>query len=174
MQLANTIKNIFGKRFQNNLKRLYHLMNFEQNGSTMNPEATDAKQTAHPVRSVVLTLLVGVGGNVVVFIFLLTFLHIIAAIKFIPWIIAFNTAVAGYSLIDKTRDHLKYSKTVSALAGCLNALITSGIITAVSIYSFGEQLLNIRDISLFVVVGLICSVLGTILAVKYFKLQRNQ
>ena len=136
----------------------------------MNPEDTDVKQTAHPVRSFVLTLLIGVGGNVVLFIFLLTFLPIFAAIKFIPWIIAFNTAVAGYSLVDKTRNHLKYPKTISALAGCLNALITSGIITAVSIYSFGERLLTIRDISLFVVAGLICSVLGTILAVKYFKL----
>lgn len=140
----------------------------------MNPEATGAKQTANPVRGIALTLLVGVGGNVVVFIFLLTFLPILAAIKFIPWIIAFNTAVAGYSLIDKTRDRLRYPKTISALAGCLNALITSGIITTISIYSFGEQLLAIQDISLFVVVGLICSVLGTILAVKYFKLQRKQ
>ena len=140
----------------------------------MNPDTTGAKQTVLSARNVALTLLIGVGGNVVIFIFLLTFLHIFAAIKFIPWIIAFNTAAAGYSLVDKTRDYLKYPKTISALAGCLNALITSGIITAVSIYSFGERLLTIRDISLFVVIGLICSVLGTILAVKYIKLQRNQ
>ncbi len=149
-------------------------MHFGQNGLTMNPDTTGAKQTVLSARNVALTLLIGVGGNVVIFIFLLTFLHIFAAIKFIPWIIAFNTAAAGYSLVDKTRDYLKYPKTISALAGCLNALITSGIITAVSIYSFGERLLTIRDISLFVVIGLICSVLGTILAVKYIKLQRNQ
>jgi len=140
----------------------------------MKPDATGAKRTVLPARNAALTLLIGVGGNVVIFIFLLTSLHIFAAIKFIPWIIAFNTAAAGYSLIDKTRSLLKYPKTVSALAGCLNALITSGIITAVSIYSFGERLLTVRDISLFIVIGLICSVLGTILAVKYFKLQRNQ
>jgi hypothetical protein len=140
----------------------------------MNPDTTGAKQTVLSARNVALSFLIGVGGNVVIFIFLLTFLHIFAAIKFIPWIIAFNTAAAGYSLVDKSRDYLKYPKTISALAGCLNALITSGIITAVSIYSFGERLLTIRDISLFVVIGLICSVLGTILAVKYFKLQRNQ
>jgi hypothetical protein len=149
-------------------------MHFEQNGSTMNLDASDAKQTVLPARNVAFSLLIGVGGNVVLFIFLLTFLHIFAAIKFIPWIIAFNTAAAGYSLVDKTQDLLKYPKTVSALAGGLNALITSGIITALSIYSFGERLLTVRDISLFVVIGLICNALGTILAVKYFKLQRNQ
>jgi hypothetical protein len=149
-------------------------MHFGQNGLTMNPDTTGAKQTVLSARNVALSFLIGVGGNVVIFIFLLTFLHIFAAIKFIPWIIAFNTAAAGYSLVDKSRDYLKYPKTISALAGCLNALITSGIIAAVSIYSFGERLLTIRDISLFVVLGLICSVLGTILAVKYIKLQRNQ
>ena len=149
-------------------------MHFDQDGLTMNPGANGAKQTFLPARNAALALLIGVGGNVVVFIFLLTFLPILSAIKFIPWIIAFNTAVAGYSLVDKTRDYLKHPKTISALAGCLNALITSAIITAVSIYAFGERLLTIGDIGLFVVIGLIGSLLGTILAVKYFKLQRNQ
>jgi hypothetical protein len=149
-------------------------MNFAQTGSTLSPETADTKQTAHPVRPAALTLLIGVGGNLVLFIFLLTFLDFFAAMKFIPWIIAFNTAVAGYSLVDRTQSRLKYPKTVSALAGSLNALMTSAIIAGVSIYAFGEQMLTIRDFSLFVAVGLICTVLGTILAVKYFKLQRNR
>ena len=118
------------------------------------------------------SILAGVFGVAVLAMFLSVFIEIYRVVPFIPWIIAFNTAMTGYSLIDKTRDSLKYKQVSSISAGIFNVIITYFLLSLSSFYLFGENLFSIWDFTLFLIIGIICSELGALLAIKYFKLKR--
>lgn len=118
------------------------------------------------------SILAGVFGVAVLAMFLAVFMELYRVVPFVPWIIAFNTAMTGYSLIDKTRDTLKYKQVSSIGAGILNVIITCLLLSIFSLYFFGENLFSIWDFALFLIIGIVCSELGALLAIKYFKLKR--
>ncbi len=117
-------------------------------------------------------ILTGVFGTVVLVMFLTVFMDLYRVVSFIPWIIAFNTAITGYSLIEKTRNVLKYKHLSSICAGILNVIIIYFLLSIISFYLFGENLFTKWDFTLFLVIGIVCSELGALLAIKYFKLKR--
>lgn len=112
----------------------------------------------------------GVIGSILLVAFLTLFIDIFRIVKFIPWIIAFNTAMTGYSLLDKTRDTLQHKHYSSICAGTVNVLITCGILILMSIYFLGENIFPIWDFMFFLIIGIACSLLGALLAIKYLKL----
>jgi len=118
------------------------------------------------------SILTGVFGVAVLAMFLAVFIELHRVVPFVPWIIAFNAAMTGYSLIDKTRDTLKYKQVSSISAGILNVIITCLLLSIFSLYFFGENLFSIWDFALFLIIGIVCSELGALLAIKYFKLKR--
>lgn len=118
------------------------------------------------------SILAGVFGVAVLAMFLAVFMELYRVVPFVPWIIAFNTAMTGYSLIEKTRDTLKYKQVSSIGAGILNVIITCLLLSIFSLYFFGENLFSIWDFALFLIIGIVCSKLGALLAIKYFKLKR--
>jgi len=118
------------------------------------------------------SILTGVFGVAVLAMFLAVFMELYRVVPFVPWIIAFNTAMTGYSLIDKTRDTLKYKQVSSISAGILNVIITYFLLSLSSFYLFSENLFSIWDFALFLIIGIVCSELGALLAIKYFKLKR--
>ena len=118
------------------------------------------------------SILTGVFGVAVLVMFLAVFMELYRVVPFVPWIIAFNTTMTGYSLIDKTRDTLKYKQISSIIAGILNVIITYFLLSLSSFYLFGKSLFSIWDFALFLIIGIVCSELGALLAIKYFKLKR--
>ena len=124
-----------------------------------------------PLKQIGWSILIGVGGNMLIFLFLMTFMHIFAAVKFIPWIIAFNTAVSGYSLIDKTRNRIKRKKLSAALMGAIIAIITCGLLVILSIFVVSENFLTLPDFVFFLIIGVIGSTFGALLGIKYFRLK---
>jgi len=137
--------------------------------SVMTLNSTAEKQGGFPLKKILKAIAIGIGGNLILIVFLMTFLPILGIIKFMPWIIAFNSAHTGYSLVDKAEKHLAYRKLISALAGFANVMITIGFFAVLSVFLFGDQYLGIRDIGLFIIIGVLCSLIGTLLAVKYYK-----
>ena len=127
------------------------------------------KQSGFPWRKIMRAIFSGIGGNIVILVFLMTFLHIFETIKFMPWILAFNAALTGFALADKTGNHPAYLKTISAIAGWFTVVVTCGIFAAASVLLFGDLYLAVRDIGLFMVVGVVCSEIGTLLAIKYYR-----
>ena len=113
-------------------------------------------------------IFIGIGGNIILIVFFISFLNIPGTIRFIPWILAFNAAHTGYSLIGKATS-IAYPKLTSALAGFANTMITTGLFAALSVFLLGDLYLEIQDIGIFFTVGVLCSVAGTLLAVKYYK-----
>ena len=144
------------------------------NTGTRNPILADIETTPEKWKrltwEISRSILIGVGGTLLMFLFLATFLHLFTTIKFIPWIIAFNGAVSGYSLVDRTRESIRHKKLISALTGAMIAAVTSAVLILMSNYHLGENLLPLSDVAFFILVGVIGSELGTLLGVKYFKL----
>lgn len=135
----------------------------------MGSEIIKDKQNGFAWWKIIQAILSGIGGNIVILVFLMTFLHIFETIRFMPWILAFNAAMTGFALADKTGEQPAYLKTISAIAGVLNVTVTCGIFAAASVLLFGDLFLALRDIGFFLVVGLVCSEIGTLLAVKYYR-----
>jgi hypothetical protein len=118
------------------------------------------------------SILAGALGTVLIVLFLTTFLRSHETVKFIPWIIAFDTAVTGYSLLNKTRNHFKYKQISSIGAGTLNVIITYTTLRILFFHSEGEYLLGMWDLIVYLIIGVICSELGALLAIKYFSLKK--
>ena len=126
------------------------------------------------LRKTLRSLLVGVGGNIILFLFLTTFLHISETNRFIPWIIGFNSCLTGFSLVGKDLKTRRHLKAISVVAGFLNAVISTAFIVGLTQLQFGDYFLGISDFIIFAVIGMVCSGLGTLLAVKYYKANPNQ
>jgi hypothetical protein len=118
-------------------------------------------------------VLMGVCGTIIVSMFLAAILPLSKVIVFIPWLIGFNTAMTGYSLIDKTRTSLRYGYVAAIGAGISNVLVTAGILIGFSVYFTGISLLSSVDLVIFLVIGAVCSQFGAWLAVKYHKLNKK-
>jgi hypothetical protein len=127
-------------------------------------------QKFYLLRQTTAAVLTGVGGTLLVTIFLATLLPVFKVIHFIPWLIGFNSAMTGYCLVDKTRDALAHRQLVALAAGLANALVTTAALIALCIYTLEANLFGPREIIFFTVIGTACSELGAWLAARYFKL----
>lgn len=117
------------------------------------------------------SILVGVFGTILLVLFLSTLMNMLDVVKFIPWVMGFNTATTGYCLVEKTRDQLRYRQVSSIVAGILNVLLTCIILHLVSFHLLGGYFFDTRDFIIFLIIGIICSEFGALLAIKYFKLK---
>lgn len=118
------------------------------------------KNRSHPLGSLAYSVLVGSFGTILLVLFLATFMHLFEVTRFIPWIMAFNTAITGYTLLDKTGDQIKYKQIYSICAGILNVILAYTILTLIFFFQIGEHLFSRGDLIIFLIIGIICSELG--------------
>ncbi len=118
-------------------------------------------------------VLIGACGTILVIMFLAAILPLSKAVNFIPWLIGFNTAMTGYSLVEKTRASLKYRHTAAIGAGITNVLVTTGVLIGLSVYTTGLNLFSPVDLMIFLAIGVACSEFGAWLAAKYHKLNQK-
>lgn len=93
-------------------------------GCNMRSTASFLKDSSYLLGKVVYSILIGVFGSILLVLFLTTIMHMYEIARFIPWIIALNTAIAGYCLLDKTRYRIKYKQISSIIVGILTVIIT--------------------------------------------------
>ena len=118
-------------------------------------------------------ILSGICGTLILVAFLLAFLNAFQVMKFIPFIVAFNTAMTGYAVMDKCRERIRRKHLWVLSAGLVNVVITFAALTTLSLYLIGENLLGIKMFFLLLIVGAVCSELGALLATKYLKMKSN-
>lgn len=118
-------------------------------------------------------VLMGVFGTIIVCTFLAAILPLSNVVSFIPWLIGFNTAMTGFSLVEKTRDSLKYRHIAAIGAGIANTLITVGALIGLSVYTIGMNLISPVDLAIFLAIGAACGEFGAWLAAKYHKLNKK-
>ena len=140
----------------------------------MTPLANSAVSTvkkSYLFRKSVQRLLIGVVGSVILVLFLTTFLHAHEVVKFIPWIIAFNAALTGYTLMDKTASLVNRKHIFSVFVGVINVVLTCTVLVILFIFLTGENVFTTWDLVFFIIIGVPFSLFGTWLAIKYSKLK---
>jgi hypothetical protein len=126
-------------------------------------------ETIYLLRQGAISVSIGVVGTTLIVMFLATFLTLSWTLGLLPWIVGFNTAMSGFSLVDKTRDALKHKLPLSVGAGILNVVMTLTVLTGLSFYFTGIALFGITDLALLSGLGGLCGALGGWLAIKYLK-----
>lgn len=136
-------------------------------------ENQQMRRGKHRLQCYVYPVMIGVCGNGILFAFVMSFLNMLAAMKFVPWIIAFNAALTGYAFIDRNRHSLSRLRMGAFWAGLVNVLVTSGILALVLSYFSVVFPVPPIDFVFFVVFGLVASQLGATLALRFFELKRE-
>ena len=116
------------------------------------------------------SVLAGVMGSVLLLGFLMVLMPFGTVIKFVPWVIGFNSALTGYTLMDRTRTSLNRKRLAAVIAGFLNALITCIAVSAALFYLTEGGLFSLLYLLFLIFIGCLLSWLGAVLAIKYLNL----
>ena len=118
------------------------------------------------------SILVGIVGTILVVGFLSTFLHVFTVAKLTPFVIALNSLITGYYLIDKTRDQLQRKQATVLIVAASYVLLSFVIINMFFLYSVGGHIFTIYHLAVYLIAGIVCTELGSMLAIKYFRLNK--
>ena len=119
------------------------------------------KQISDLAGKVAYAIFSGVCGTLLLVVFCAAFMNAYQVVKYLPWMIAFNTAMTGFSLIEKTRNRVVHKHVSAICAGLANVILTCGILTIFSFYLLAENLIDYKMILILLTVGAACSVLGS-------------
>ena len=122
------------------------------------------------IKQVIYRIGVGVVGAMILVAFLTGLMPLADAIGYLPWIIGFNAALTGYTIVDKTRDRLKRKRAVTFGSGAVMGAVVCLCINAVDLYLSGDFLLSAGDLIFLSIIGCALSGLGAWLAMKYLHL----
>jgi len=114
------------------------------------------------------SILAGVFGALILIIFLDGVLAFEPLMKLIPWILGFNAALTGYSLIDKTRERLPYKRLYAMGSGGLVVILVCLLLTLA--FDYGT-LVTIPQLVMYGVIGVVSSGFGAWLSTKYHHLK---
>ncbi len=117
------------------------------------------------------SILGGVFGVLLIVLFLTGLMSVGDVVGYIPWIVGFNGAVTGYTLLDRTKDRLRHKRMAGAGAGLVAALVAGLALNAVARHMVGMDLISFADFLLMMLIGGGTGGLGAMLAVKYFNLK---
>lgn len=116
------------------------------------------------------SILIGVGGSLVLAVFCSTFLAIDKVLFIMPVFVAFNSAMTGYKLIESLRNKIKNISLFSFVMGIGGGALTFVAVTAAGGFVQYASPLDGYDLLIYVAVSGITSCLGARLAVRYFNL----
>jgi len=118
----------------------------------------------------VYSILAGTVGVVVLTAFLNILVPPAASLKFLPFIIAFNTALTGYMVLDKTRTYFRRKWSVAIFAGVATTLLAFFALNTFFLHTTGISLIGLNELPLMGGIGIGSSWFGGVLAINYFKL----
>jgi hypothetical protein len=105
--------------------------------------------------------------------FLTCFMPLTETVRYIPWIIGFNTAVAGYTLTDRTREQIQHQKVAGAGAGFLVAATACITLNLMAGYMTGIGLIYWTDMLFFTIIGTGFGWIGAVLSMKYLAIKKK-
>jgi len=127
---------------------------------------------ASRVYQVAISLCAGVVGCMILVFFFTALMPVVSLSKLMPWIIGFNSAVTGYMLLDKTKNGLKYKRLAALCAGGLVVILVCGTIFFMVPSIFGFLTVTVAQLVLWLLIGIVFSGLGGLLAIKYLNLNQ--
>ena len=114
--------------------------------------------------------LIGVFGAVLLVMFFFGVMSIGAIEKLLPFIIGFNAVLTGYNLVSRTKNRFKHKRIWGLISGIVIVVIAVLVLNIAFYYYTGGYIVYITNFLFLVFIGGVFSWLGTILAIRYFKL----
>jgi hypothetical protein len=115
-------------------------------------------------------MLIGIFGTVLLVMFFAGLMTMGTIEKLLPFIIGFNAALTGYNLIRRMKDRLKYNRIWSVISGITLVVGVTLILNIAFYYLTGGHIVYMTNFLILALIGGVFSWLGTILAIRYFKL----
>lgn len=116
------------------------------------------------------SILVGVGGTLVLAMFCTTFISIEKVLFIIPVFVAFNGALTGYRLVEEMKDRLRNIGILSFVMGVGGGAATFSVVNLTGRLLNNPFGLGLADMAIYIGVSGVTSYLGARLATKYFNL----
>lgn len=122
---------------------------------------------------IIYSIAVGVGGVAILVVFFTAPITVAPLSKLMPWIVGFNGALTGYMALEKAGQGLKYKRVWAVGVGALMVASVCTSLLFVFPTMIDVSMVTIRDLLVWLVVGVICSGFGGLLAIKYDNLRRK-
>ena len=122
---------------------------------------------------VIYSVLAGSMGAVILVLFLTGMTYSATIGDLLPVIIGFNTAITGYMVLEKTRDGFTHMRLAAIGSGVVMVLFTAAVLNIMFLRGAGIVLIGIEQLMILVLVGIITSGLGGLLAIKFFSLEQS-
>jgi len=118
----------------------------------------------------VYSVLVGTVGVVILVAFFNMAVTPTDSIKFLPVIIAFNAALTGYMVLEKTGTFFQHKWLVAVIAGVAATLLAFFALNTLFLHITGLFLINAPQLLIILVIGIGASWFGGVLAINYLGL----
>lgn len=116
------------------------------------------------------SILVGIVGALIVTFFLSFLMFEETLLKIMPLVLGFNTAMTGYSLIDKTEDRLPW-RSICVVSACLLVVLPVCLL----FNQFNQfASITLSQSMIYGLIGGVCSSSGSWLAMKSRNLQQKK
>ncbi|SMC22426.1 hypothetical protein SAMN02746041_01440 [Desulfacinum hydrothermale DSM 13146] len=111
-------------------------------------------------------VVVGTVGTLLVIFFLNGMLSVETLPGCLPWVVAFNGAMAAFMLVDRTGGQLKHPRQWSVAAGAAVGALSHVLANTLFAYLHGMPLLGTRSALVCVAVAALSGLGGGVLAIK--------
>jgi len=116
------------------------------------------------------SVVVGTVGTVILVAFFNMVMLPAIGLKFVPLIIAFNAALTGYMVLEKTRESFQRKWSVAIITGTVMTLLAFIVLNAFFMQTTDLYLLGLHQLAIMLAMGIGASWFGAVLAINYFKL----
>lgn len=117
------------------------------------------------------SVVVGTVGSIILVVFLNMVMLPAFSLKFVPLVIAFNAALTGYMVLEKTRTTFRRKWTAAIIAGTVMTLLAFIVLNTFFMQTTGLYLLGLPQLAIMLAMGIGASWFGGVLAINYFKLK---
>lgn len=123
-----------------------------------------------PAPAAVKGILTGVGGTLVVALFLTGIITMDRLSAVLPWIVGFNGALSGYRLVELLRAGSHHKKALSFLPGMIVGAVTWGALNIIFFYGARDFIFSVEELLLYIAISGFTGYLGAGLASRYLDL----
>lgn len=116
----------------------------------------------------------GIVGCMILMMFFTALMPVVSLSRLMPWIIGFNCALTGYMMLDKTGNSLRHKRAAAFFSGGLVVIPLYGVIFFIAPSISGFLTVTVAQLLWWLLVGVVFSGLGGILAIKYLNLNENE
>lgn len=120
-----------------------------------------------------IAVLAGIGGNIVLVLFLSSLMTAQTLTGLLDWIVGFNSALSGYMLVEKDHTGLPFRRGLCAGAGLASTGITILAVNYLYQQIWDFPLIAMADAVMLLAIGAILGLSGGLLAEKYLKFKKN-